>query len=383
MKILVADKLAPAALELLRPNRTANSIISDPKNFHEHLADGRRPARSQRRQGAAGCDRKGAAPQGHRPRRHRRRQHRSRGRHRGRHPGDEHARRQRRRGRRAHARADAVDGPWHPAGQRLDTRSGKWEKKQFLGTELRGKTLGVIGLGSIGREVVQRARAFEMRVVAHRSLRQQGLGRGHRHRARPVSTSCSPSATTSHSTSRSHRRPRTCISTDQFARMKDGVRIVNCARGGIIDEAALFEAIRLGKVAGAGLDVFAIGAAGGQSAARARRAVSPRRTSAAPPVRPRRSSASASPSSWSSFSVQRRRHQRRQHAVRLPGAVPAGRPLHRPRRAPGRLRRADFASGNPKTVRLIYYGDIGTRNTQPHPQRRTGRCPQSSSCRRR
>ena len=62
-------------------------------------------------------------------------------------------------------RADAVHGALDPAGQRLH-QSGKWEKKKFLGNELRGKTLGVIGFGSIGREVVKRASAFEMKIIA-------------------------------------------------------------------------------------------------------------------------------------------------------------------------------------------------------------------------
>ncbi len=60
------------------------------------------------------------------------------------------------------------------------TKSGKWEKKKFMGNELRGKTLGVIGLGSIGREVVRRARAFEMKVVASRPLCQPAGARGRR-----------------------------------------------------------------------------------------------------------------------------------------------------------------------------------------------------------
>ena len=60
----------------------------------------------------------------------------------------------------------AVDGAQHSAQASASTKAGKWEKKKFLGSELRGKTIGVIGLGSIGREVVKRARAFEMHVLA-------------------------------------------------------------------------------------------------------------------------------------------------------------------------------------------------------------------------
>jgi D-3-phosphoglycerate dehydrogenase len=137
------------------------------------------------------------------------------------------------------------------------TRSGKWEKKKFLGSELRGKTLGIIGLGSIGREVVRRARAFEMRVVAHDpyvtsaiagDLGVDLLDLGALY-AQSDYISLHVAAT-----------PETTgmLSRDAFARMKDGVRIVNCARGELVDDAALAEAVASGKVAGAALDVFPV-----------------------------------------------------------------------------------------------------------------------------
>ena len=137
------------------------------------------------------------------------------------------------------------------------TRGGKWEKKKFLGSELRGKTLGIVGLGSIGREVVKRARAFEMRVIAHdpyvTSAIADDLG---------VELLDLPSlyAQSDYLTLHVAATPETqgMLSRAAFAQMKDGVRIVNCARGELVDDAALAEAVASGKVAGAALDVFGV-----------------------------------------------------------------------------------------------------------------------------
>lgn len=136
------------------------------------------------------------------------------------------------------------------------TRAGKWEKKKFMGNELRGKTLGVVGLGSIGREVVKRARAFEMRIVATdpyvTSKIAQDLG---------VELVALPAlfGGSDYITLHVAATPETTgmLSREAFARMKDGVRIVNCARGELVDEAALAEALASGKVADAAIDVFA------------------------------------------------------------------------------------------------------------------------------
>ena len=123
------------------------------------------------------------------------------------------------------------------------TRAGKWEKKKFMGNELRGKTLGIIGLGSIGREVVKRARAFEMRIVAHdpyvTSQDRRGPGRG----AGGSRRALRGRATTSPCTWPPRRKRERIISREAFAQMKPGVRIVNCARGELVDEAALAEAL--------------------------------------------------------------------------------------------------------------------------------------------
>jgi D-3-phosphoglycerate dehydrogenase len=136
------------------------------------------------------------------------------------------------------------------------TRSGKWEKKKFLGSELRGKTLGIAGLGSIGREVVKRARAFEMRIIAHDPYVTPQL-------AKDVGVELVPLAElykqSDYMTVHVSLTPETdkFLNKDAFAQMKKGVRIVNCARGELVDEAALREAIESGRVAGASLDVFA------------------------------------------------------------------------------------------------------------------------------
>jgi D-3-phosphoglycerate dehydrogenase len=135
------------------------------------------------------------------------------------------------------------------------TRAGKWEKKKFLGSELRGKTLGIVGLGSIGREVVKRARAFEMRVIAHdpyvTSAIADDLGV-------ELLDLTSVYGQSDYLTLHVAATPETLgmLSRAAFAQMKDGVRIVNCARGELVDDCALAEAIASGKVAGAALDVF-------------------------------------------------------------------------------------------------------------------------------
>jgi len=135
------------------------------------------------------------------------------------------------------------------------TKGGKWEKKKFLGNELRGKTLGVIGLGAIGREVVIRARAFEMKIVAcDPFISTQTAGNmgvelldldGLYGRADYISLHVGVTPET-----------RGMVNAAAIAKMKDGVRIVNCARGELVDQEALLAGLQSGKVAGAALDVF-------------------------------------------------------------------------------------------------------------------------------
>lgn len=135
------------------------------------------------------------------------------------------------------------------------TASGKWEKKKFLGNELRGKTLGVVGLGSIGREVVRRARAFEMRILGSDPYVSSQAAADMNVELVPLDALLASSDYISLHVALTPET-RKMLNRDAFAKMKNGVRIVNCARGELVDEAALFEAMASGKVAGAGLDVF-------------------------------------------------------------------------------------------------------------------------------
>jgi D-3-phosphoglycerate dehydrogenase len=136
------------------------------------------------------------------------------------------------------------------------TKAGKWEKKKFLGSELRGKTLGVIGLGSIGREVVRRARAFEMRILAHDPYVTPHIAKDLGTELVALPELCRRS---DYITIHVSLTPETdlLLNAEAFAEMKRGVRIVNCARGELLDEEALRAGIESGNVAGAALDVFA------------------------------------------------------------------------------------------------------------------------------
>lgn len=135
------------------------------------------------------------------------------------------------------------------------TKAGHWEKKKFLGSELRGKTLGVVGLGSIGREVVKRAKPFEMRILGHDPYvsSQSARDLGVELMSLPQLYSESDYITLHVSLT-----PETdhMLNAEAFGKMKPGVRIVNCARGELVDADALQYAIEQGPVAGAALDVF-------------------------------------------------------------------------------------------------------------------------------
>jgi D-3-phosphoglycerate dehydrogenase len=131
-------------------------------------------------------------------------------------------------------------------------KAEKWEKKAFEGDEIAGKTLGIIGVGNIGCEVALRVIALGMTVIAYdiKGCETAGVAQV------PLDELLSRADYIS------LHLPKTKESTDmigkaQFDKMKTGVRIVNCARGGIINEEALYEALTNGKVAGAALDVYA------------------------------------------------------------------------------------------------------------------------------
>lgn len=131
----------------------------------------------------------------------------------------------------------------------------EWKRSRFMGVELNEKTLGILGLGRIGREVTKRATALGMHIVGYdpfigkEKAAQFGVDSmsvEELFRVSDVITVHTPLI----------KETRHLINARSIATMKDGVRIINCARGGIIDEKALYDAIKSGKVAGAALDVF-------------------------------------------------------------------------------------------------------------------------------
>ena len=137
------------------------------------------------------------------------------------------------------------------------TQAGKWEKSRFLGVELFNKTLGIIGAGNIGSIVADRALGLHMKVIAFDPFLSE-------ERAKQIGVTkvdldellARADIITLHTPLTD--KTRNILSAEALAKTKRGVRIVNCARGGLIDEAALAEAIKAGHVAGAALDVFAV-----------------------------------------------------------------------------------------------------------------------------
>ncbi len=254
MKILVAEPMAPAALDLLRAQKGWDLVVADPKTYSEHLADC--DALVVRSAVKVTKDVLAKAPKlrviG-----------------------------------RAGVGVDNVDLPAAteagvlvmntPGGNAISvaehtlalmlsmarsvpqasvsTKSGKWEKKKFLGNELRGKTLGIVGLGSIGREVAKRARPFEMTIVGHDPF------------VSPQAASALGVELVSlddlykrsdYITLHVGLTPETdgMLNSKAFAQMKKGVRLVNCARGELVNEKDLETALASGQIAGAALDVF-------------------------------------------------------------------------------------------------------------------------------
>jgi D-3-phosphoglycerate dehydrogenase len=131
-------------------------------------------------------------------------------------------------------------------------RAGKWEKKKFEGDEIGGKTLGIVGIGNIGKEVAKRALALGMNVVVYDPY---AVAPEHMARVSLDELFAVADYITFHMPLTDETRHM--IDAKAFEKMKTGVRIINCARGGIVDEDALYDALVSGKVAGAALDVFA------------------------------------------------------------------------------------------------------------------------------
>ena len=133
------------------------------------------------------------------------------------------------------------------------TRAGKWEKKKFKGSEVFGKRLGIIGIGRIGTELAKRAKALGMEVVAY-----DPYVKTHEHaKIVDLDTLLKESDYITLHIPKTNETTH-ILNKAAFEKMKDGVVIVNCARGGVVDEDALYEAITKGKVSIACMDVYEV-----------------------------------------------------------------------------------------------------------------------------
>lgn len=134
-------------------------------------------------------------------------------------------------------------------------KAGKWEKKKFMGVELFNKTLGIVGLGAIGGQVAKKAQGLEMNIIAYDPFLSEEKAQAMGIRKGSLDDIFAES---DFITIHSPMTPETkgLINAATIAKMKNGVRIINCARGGIVNEQDLYEAMKSGKVAAAALDVF-------------------------------------------------------------------------------------------------------------------------------
>jgi len=142
-----------------------------------------------------------------------------------------------------------------PADQAL--RGGKWDRKKYMGSEVYGKTLGVVGLGKIGREVVSRLQAFGMSVLGYDPYLKPEQAESLGIKLVDLDTLYRESDYITVHTPKT-KETTGMINREKLALMKPTVRLINCARGGIIDEAALAEAAKAGQIAGAAVDVFTV-----------------------------------------------------------------------------------------------------------------------------
>jgi D-3-phosphoglycerate dehydrogenase len=134
-------------------------------------------------------------------------------------------------------------------------KAGRWERKKFIGVELQGKTLGIVGLGRIGRVVASRARALGMQIVAYDPFIAPEQARDLEIELTPLDeVYARADFLTVHTPLTAETRG--LINGEVFSKMKHGARLINCARGGLVDEDALYEALSSGAIAGAALDVF-------------------------------------------------------------------------------------------------------------------------------
>ena len=135
-------------------------------------------------------------------------------------------------------------------------KSGVWQRSDYVGTELNNKTLGIMGLGNVGSEVARRAQSFEMRLVGYDPFVSPDYAQNLGVELVPMEQLLKESDfITLHLPLTSATKG--LIGAKELSKMKPTVRIINCARGGLVDEEALFKAVQAGKVAGAAIDVFA------------------------------------------------------------------------------------------------------------------------------
>lgn len=134
-------------------------------------------------------------------------------------------------------------------------KAGKWEKKKFLNTELKGKTLGIVGLGRIGQEVAKRAGGFEVQVQAYDPFVSESVARGVHAKLVSFEQLLSTSDFISLHATLTHESKH-LINSSALAKMKPAAVLVNCARGELVDEEALIEALDQGRLSCAALDVF-------------------------------------------------------------------------------------------------------------------------------
>ena len=154
-----------------------------------------------------------------------------------------------------HTMAMILSAARHVPQAHASLAGGEWNRRKFIGTELRGKTLGIVGLGRIGSEVAHRAMAFDMRIIGYDPFVAEDYA--HRIGAEIVSLSKvleESDIVTLHTPVTDATRH--LIGEEELARMKIGAILINCARGGLVDEDALLQALENGRLGGAALDVF-------------------------------------------------------------------------------------------------------------------------------
>ncbi|MBM3183065.1 MAG: phosphoglycerate dehydrogenase [Chloroflexi bacterium] len=135
-------------------------------------------------------------------------------------------------------------------------KSGVWQRSEYMGTELRGKTLGMVGLGNVGSAVARRAQAFEMRLIGYDPFVSSEYARNLGVELVPMDKLIKESDfITLHLPLTSETKD--IIGAKELSKMKPTVRLINCTRGGLVNEEALYKAVETGKIAGAAVDVFA------------------------------------------------------------------------------------------------------------------------------